>query len=113
MNSQINELSKGEKANNIPSKYNLRSKKKEGNSDVLDPAPREKNPAKGIANTSKEKKAQNSPPIPKDLVPKAREILNPPSSFNFEHEIQKIKILVPLSELVKHEDFKRSLSKLL
>jgi ribonuclease HI len=42
-----------------------------------------------------------------------REILNPPSSFNFEHEIQKIRIPVPLSELVKHEDFKRSLSKLL
>jgi hypothetical protein len=37
----------------------------------------------------------------------------PPSSFSFEHEIQKIKILVPLSELVKHKDFKRSLSKLL
>jgi hypothetical protein len=34
-------------------------------------------------------------------------------SFNFEHEIQKIKILVPLSELVKNKDFKRSLSKLL
>jgi hypothetical protein len=39
--------------------------------------------------------------------------LKPPSSFNFEHEIQKIKIPVPLSELVKHEDFKKSLSKLL
>jgi hypothetical protein len=42
-----------------------------------------------------------------------REILKTPSSFNFKHEIQKIKIPVPLSELVKHEDFKRSLSKLL
>jgi ribonuclease HI len=42
-----------------------------------------------------------------------REILKPPSSFNFEHEIQKIRIPVPISELVKHEDFKRSLSKLL
>ena len=39
--------------------------------------------------------------------------MNPPSSFNFEHEIQKIRIPVPLSELVKHEDFKRSVSKLL
>jgi hypothetical protein len=62
---------------------------------------------------SKEKKAQNPPPIAKDPVPKVREILKPPSPFNFEHEIQKIRILVPLSELVKHEDFKRSLSKLL
>jgi hypothetical protein len=39
-----------------------------------------------------------------------REILNPPSSFNFEHEIHKITIPVPLSELVKHEYFKSSLS---
>jgi hypothetical protein len=38
---------------------------------------------------------------------------NPPPFFNFDHEIQKIRIPVPLSELVKHEDFKRSLSKLL
>jgi hypothetical protein len=42
-----------------------------------------------------------------------REIPKPPSSFNFEHEIQKIRIPVPISELVKHEDFKRSLSKIL
>jgi hypothetical protein len=49
----------------------------------------------------------------KDPVPEVREIQNPPSSFRFEHEIQKIRILVPLSELVKHEDFKISLSKLL
>jgi hypothetical protein len=41
------------------------------------------------------------------------EILKPPSSFNFEHEIHKITILVPLSELVKHEYFKRSLSTML
>jgi ribonuclease HI len=42
-----------------------------------------------------------------------KEILKPPSSFNFDLEIQKIRIPVPLSELVKHEDFKRSLSKML
>jgi hypothetical protein len=41
------------------------------------------------------------------------EILKPPPSFNFDHEIQNIRILVPIFELVKHEDFKRSLSKLL
>jgi hypothetical protein len=51
--------------------------------------------------------------VVKSLVPEVREILKPPSSFNFEHEIQKIRIHVPLSELVKHEDFKRCLSKLL
>jgi hypothetical protein len=42
-----------------------------------------------------------------------REVLQPPSSFSFEHEIQKIKIHVPLSKLVKNKVFKKSLSKLL
>jgi ribonuclease HI len=42
-----------------------------------------------------------------------REILKPPSSFNFEHEIQNIRIPVPILELVKHEDFKSCLSKML
>jgi hypothetical protein len=42
-----------------------------------------------------------------------REIINLPSSFKFENKTQKIRIVVPLSEIVKHEDFKRSLSKLL
>jgi hypothetical protein len=30
MENQLNELSKGDKANNSPNRYNLRSKKKEG-----------------------------------------------------------------------------------
>jgi hypothetical protein len=51
--------------------------------------------------------------IAKAPVPEEREIPKPPSSFSFKHEIQKIKITVPLSELVKNEDFKRSLSKML
>jgi hypothetical protein len=42
-----------------------------------------------------------------------KEILKPPSSFSFENEIQKIKIPVPFLELVKNEDFKRYLSKML
>jgi ribonuclease HI len=51
--------------------------------------------------------------VVKSSVPEVKEVLKPLSSFIFEHEIQKIRIPVPLSELVKHEDFKRSLSKLL
>jgi hypothetical protein len=39
--------------------------------------------------------------------------LKPPSSFRFENEIQKIKIHVPFLELVKNENFKRYLSKML
>jgi hypothetical protein len=42
-----------------------------------------------------------------------REVLKSLSSFSFEYEIQKIRIHVPLSKLIKHEDFKKSLSKLL
>jgi hypothetical protein len=113
MNSQINELSKGEKANSSPNKYNLRSKKKEGKSDIPDQPSRAEKPAKDATNNNKEKKAQNPSPIPKDPVPEVREVLKPLSSFIFEHKIQKIRIPVPLSELVKHEDFKKSLSKLL
>jgi hypothetical protein len=41
------------------------------------------------------------------------EIMKPPSLFSFENEIQKIKIHVPFLELVKHEDFKRYLYKML
>jgi hypothetical protein len=46
-------------------------------------------------------------------VPEVKEILKPTFPFNFEHEVHMIRILVPLSELVKHEYFKRSLSKML
>jgi hypothetical protein len=46
-------------------------------------------------------------------VPEVREIPKLTSSFNFEHEIQKIRIPVPLSELIKHEVFKKCLFELL
>ena len=36
MDNQLNEVSKGDKDNNIPNKYNLRSKKKEGKTDTFD-----------------------------------------------------------------------------
>jgi hypothetical protein len=59
------------------------------------------------------KRRQKPPPVVKIPIPEVKEILKPPSSFSFEHEIQNIRIPVPLSELVKHEDFKRCLSKVL
>jgi hypothetical protein len=113
MDNQINELSKGEKTNSNPNKYNLRSKKKEGKFDVPGQPSRAEKPVKNAVNNSKEKKTHNPSPLTKGLVLEVKEIRKPPSSFNFDHEIQKIRIHVPLSELVKHEDFKRSLSKLL
>ena len=113
MDIQLNVMRKGERNSDNPSRYNLRSKKKEGKSDIPDHPSRVEKPAKDATHNNKENKAQNPSPIPKDPVPKVREVLKPLSSFIFEHIIQKIRILVPLSELVKNEDFKRSLSKLL
>jgi hypothetical protein len=113
MNSQVNELGKGEKANNTPNRYHLRSKKKEGNFDSHDQPLIAEKPAKPATITTKEKKTQNTLPTAKEPVSEVREAPKPFPSFSFEHEIQKIRIPVPLSELVKNEDFKRSLSKLL
>jgi hypothetical protein len=111
MDNQLNELSKGEKTNSSPNKYNLRSKKKEEKYDIPGHPIRAAKPAKDVANSSKEKRAQNPSPVAKSAVLELREILKPHFSFNFEHEIQKIRIPIPLSELVKHEDFKMCLSK--
>jgi hypothetical protein len=113
MDIQLNEIRKGDKANDSPKKYNLRSKKKEGKSDVPNQPSRAYKSSKDAANSSKEKKAQNPSPVAKSPVPEVGNFFKPPSSFIFEHEIQKIRILVPLSELVKHEDFKKFLPKLL
>jgi hypothetical protein len=51
--------------------------------------------------------------VVKGPIPEAKEIMKPPSSFRFENEIQNIKIPIPFLELVKHDDFKRYLSKVL
>jgi hypothetical protein len=113
INTQINELSRGEKANDTPNRYNLMSKKKDGNFDNQDQPPVAERPTKAATNTTKEKKTQDASPTTKEPVTEVREAPKPIPSFNFEHEIQNIRILVPLFELVKNEDFKKSLSKLL
>jgi len=113
MNSQVNELGKREKANNTPNRYNLGSKKKEGNFDSQDQPLIVERPVKPATVTTKEKKTQNTFLAAKKPVYEVREALKPFPSFNFEHEIQNIRISVPLSKLVKNEYFKRSLSKLL
>jgi hypothetical protein len=50
--------------------------------------------------------------VVRSSTPEVKEILKPPFSFSLKHEVQKIRIRVPLSELVKHEVFKRCLSKI-
>jgi hypothetical protein len=113
MGSQLNELSKGKRTSGNSNRYNLRSKKKEGEPDIHDQPTRTVNPAKDVAASNREKEAQNPQLVVKSPIPEVKEILKPPSSFSFENEIQKIKILVPFLELVKNEDFKRYLSKML
>jgi hypothetical protein len=112
MDIQLNELSKGNKANNSPNRYNLRSKEKDGKYDIHDQPPRVNKPAKDATNNSREKKTQNPPPAAKGPFPEVKKISKPPSYFSFELEIQNVRILVPLSTLIKHGDFKRSISKL-
>jgi hypothetical protein len=113
MDSQLNELSKGDKASSSQSRYNLRSKKKIGAPDVPEQFTRTEKPANEVADSNKGKKAQPLSPMVQIHVPEVREIPKLTSSFNFEHEIQKIRIPVPLSEMIKHEVFKKHLFELL
>jgi hypothetical protein len=113
MDNQINELSKGEKTKENPNRYNLRSKKKEENTDTSDQPTKTKNSSKVVVVGSKEKDAQSPQDLVKNPTPEVKEIMKYPSSFSFESEIQKIKISVPFLELIKNEEFKRYLSKML
>jgi hypothetical protein len=113
MSAQIHELGKEESPGHTSNRYNIRSGRKEGDFDSSDQPLIADRPTKTIAVATKEKKTQSASPTTKEPITKVREAPKPTPSFNFEHEIQKIRILVPLSKLVKNQDFKRSLSKLL
>jgi hypothetical protein len=104
-------LSKGEKTSNDSNRYDLKSKKKDKNPDISEWPARAEKPAKDIVDSNKERKAQIPPLVVKSPILEVKEILNPPSPYSFEHEIQNIRIPISLSELVKDEDFKRCLSK--
>jgi hypothetical protein len=113
MNIQLNELSKGDKASSGRGRYNLRSDKRVATPDVPEQSTRTEKPANEVADAHRGKKAQTLSPIVHNHVPEIREIPKPMSSFNFEHEIQKIRIPVPLTELIKHGEFKKCFSELL
>jgi hypothetical protein len=66
-----------------------------------------------VAIGSKEKDAQIPQYFVKNPTSEVREILKSPSSFSFESEIQKIKIPVPFLEMIKNEEFKNYISKML
>jgi hypothetical protein len=79
MNSQINELSKGEKASSSPNKYNLRSKKKEGKSDIPDQPLIAEKPAKHATNICQGK--ENSESLANSQRPCPRGERNSEASF--------------------------------
>jgi hypothetical protein len=113
MDSQLNELSKGDKATNNQGRYDLRSKKKTATPDAPERSTRIEEPANEVADSHRGKRHQPLSPIVQSHVPKIREIPKLASSFNFEHEIQKIRIPMPLTELIKHEGFKKRFSRIL
>jgi hypothetical protein len=113
MDRQLNELSKGEKTNENPNRYNIRSKKKEGKTDTSYQPTKKKNSDKVVTASSKGKDMQIPQTLVKSPTPEFKEIMKSSSSFSFENEFQKIKIPVPFLELIKNEEFKRYLSKIL
>jgi hypothetical protein len=113
MDGQLNELSKGDKASGGRGKYNLRFDKRIAVHDVPEQSTRTEKYSNKVADTHRGKKAQPLSPIVHNHVPEIREITNLTSSFNFEHEIQKIRIPVPLTEKIKHDEFKKRFSDLL
>jgi hypothetical protein len=113
MNSQLNELSKGDKVSGGRGRYNLRSDKKVAMPNVLEQSTRVEKPTDEVTDSHIGKKAQTLSPIVQNHVPEIREIPKITSSFNFEHEIQKIRIPIPLTEPIKHGKFKKHFSDLL
>jgi hypothetical protein len=69
--------------------------------------PSKPNPSKGALD-----KAHQPPPF-KPVVPELKEFDRPQAYFILENELRKIKIPVPLSELLKNDPFKQSIMKVL
>jgi hypothetical protein len=113
MDIQINELSKGEKAKENPGRYNLRSKKNKKKNESPNQPVQKEYPPKAMTMSSKEKESKNPQVLIRDPPPETKEILKPSPPFIFENEIQKIKIPVPFLELIKNEDYRKYLSKML
>jgi hypothetical protein len=69
MDSQMNELSKGDKASGSPGRYDLRSKKKTKAPDVPEQSTRTEKPANEVADSHRGKKTQPLSPIVQSHVP--------------------------------------------
>jgi ribonuclease HI len=113
MDIQINELRKGEQTKENASRYNLRSKKNEEKGVAPNQPVQKEDSSKTMTVSSKEKDSQNPQLLNRNPPPETKEILKPSPSFSFENEIQKIKIHVPFLEMIKNEEFKTYLTKML
>jgi len=87
MSAQIHELGKEQKTGHTSNKYNLRSRKNEGDFDSPDQPLIAEEPTRDAAATTKEKNTQSASPATKEPVTEVREAPKPTPSFNFEHEI--------------------------
>ena len=72
MNSQIHEFGKGEGAGHTSNRYNLRSRRKEGDFDSSDQPLIADRPTKTATATAKERKTQSASPAAKEPVPEVR-----------------------------------------
>jgi len=94
-------------------KYDLRPRKKVVNQDSH-PKPKKSNPSlsmdkvKKLKNTIKVKEVGETSKEEKEVM----ELEESVSSFNFEKELSKIKILVPLAKLDKHPAYQNHMKKL-
>ena len=87
MDIQINELSKGEKEKENPSRYNLRSKNNLEKTDGPNQPIQKEDFVKAVTVRSKEKDSQNPQVLIRNPFPETKDILKPSSSFSFENEI--------------------------
>jgi hypothetical protein len=77
MNIQIHELGKGERDGHTPNRYNLRSRRKEGDFVSSDPPLIIDKPTKTEATTAKENKTHSASPTAKEPVTEVREAPKP------------------------------------
>jgi hypothetical protein len=81
MDNQLNELSKGDKANNNPNRYNLRSKKKGGKPDVPEHPTRAENPANDVASNKQGEENIEPPTSSKRSHPRGKRNSQAPLLF--------------------------------
>jgi hypothetical protein len=95
MDSQLNELSKGDKAGGGRGRYNLRSDKKVAAPDVPESSTRAEKPAEEIADNHRGKKAQPLSPIIQNHAPEIREIPKLTSSLISSMKFKRSESLCP------------------